>query len=63
MCVFIVDKLCKCLIIYYEICSKLFFFMYDIFIRDILSFMCGVWFEKCKGFFYLWLFLCKYVCY
>lgn len=53
MCVFIVDKLCKCLIIYYEICSKLFFFMYDIFIRDILSFMCGVLFEKCKCFFYL----------
>lgn len=42
MCVFIVDKLCKCLIICYEICSNLFFFMYDIFIRDILSFMCGV---------------------
>lgn len=53
-CVFTVDKLCKCLITYHETCSKLSSLMHDILIRDILSFMCGVWSEKCKRFFYSW---------
>lgn len=54
MCVFTVDKLCKCLITCHETCSKMSSLMHDILIRDILSFMCGVWSEKCKGFFYSW---------
>lgn len=50
---FCCDKTCACLLS----------LMHDILIRDILSFMCGVWSEKCKRFFYSWPLSCKHARY